>query len=63
LKIEKWMDPREHIKRLEYIKQHLLKFPPNKIASKKYQKTLENLDRTLRMLYRQKNKFEKAGLI
>jgi len=57
------MDPREHIKRLEYIKQLLLKFPPNKITSRKYQKTLENLDRTLKMFYRQKEKFEKAGLI
>jgi len=63
LKIEKWMDPREDIKQLEYIKQLLLKFPPNKLASRKYQKTLKNLDRTLRMIYRQKGKFEKAGLI
>jgi len=63
LKIEKWMDPREDIKRLEYVKQHLLKHLPNMKTSSKYQKTLDNLDRTLRMLYRQKGKFEKAGLI
>jgi len=63
LKIEKWMDPREGIKRLELIKQQLLKHLPNKKTSRKYQKTLDSLDRTLRMLYRQKKKFEMAGLI
>ena len=57
------MDPREDIKRLEYIKQHLLKHLPNKKTSRKYQKTLDNLDRNLRMLYKQKKKFERAGLI
>jgi len=63
LKIEKWMDPREDIKLLEHIKQQLLKHLPNMKTSRKYQKRLIALDKTLRMLYRQKSKFEKAGLI
>jgi len=57
------MDPREDINRLEHIKQQLLRHLPNKKTSRKHQKTLDNFDRTLRMLYKQKKKFEKAGLI
>ena len=63
MKIEKWMDPREDINRLEHIKQQLLRHLPNKKTSRKHQKTLDNFDRTLRMLYKQKKKFERAGLI
>ena len=61
--IETWLDPRVSIKRFEDLKQLLLKLPPNKLSYKKVQKTLDNIDRTLRMLYRRKRKFEKAGLI
>jgi len=57
------MDPREDIKKLEHLKQQLLEHLPNKKTSRKYQKTLDYLDRTLRMLYGEKRKFEKAGLI
>lgn len=56
------MDPREYIKQLEHLKQQLLKQLPDKKTSRKYQK-IDYLDRTLRMLYEEKRKLEKAGLI